>query len=145
MSEQNKAVVRRWLEEAFNQGKVQVLDEICADDYVEYDPAYPGGQLRRDGVKQAIPMYRSAFPDIRFVIEDMIAEGDKVAVYWILTATNLGAFRGMPPTGKRGEAEGITLVRLRNGKSIEARSCWDVTGFRQRVGTAQPPEAAERA
>jgi steroid delta-isomerase-like uncharacterized protein len=144
MSEQNKAVVRRWLEEAFNQGKVQVLDEICADDYVEYDPAYPGGQLRRDGVKQAIPIYRSAFPDIRFVIEDMIAEGDKVAVYWTMTATNLGAFRGIPPTGKRAEAEGMTLVRLRNGKSIEARSCWDATGLRQRMGTP-PAEAGERA
>lgn len=135
MSEQNKAVVRRWLEEALNQGKVEVLDEICTDDYVEYDPAYPGGHLRRDQVKQAIPIYRSAYPDLRFGIEDMIAEGDKVAVYWTLTGTNLGEFRGMPPTGKRAEADGMTLVRLRDGKSVEARSCWDATGLRQRIGT----------
>ncbi len=74
----------------------------------------------------------------------MIAKGDKVAVYWTLTATNLGTFRGMPPSGKRAEAEGMTLVCLRNGKSIEARSCCYATGPRQRVGTAPPSEAAER-
>jgi len=144
MSEQNKAIVRRWLEEVLNQGKVDVLDEICAHDYVEYDPAYPGGHLGRDELKQAIPIYRSAYPDLRFVIENMIAEADNVAVYWTMTGTHLGAFRGMPPTGKRVEADGMTLVRLRNGKSVEARSCWDATGLRQRIGTP-PPSEAERA
>ena len=67
------------------------------------------------------------------------AEGDKVAVYWTMTATNLGAFRGIPPTGKRAEAEGMTLVRLRDDKSIKARSCWDATGLptarRHRIAT----------
>jgi predicted ester cyclase len=92
-------------------------------------------------LKQTIPICRSAFPDLRFVIEDMIAESDKVAVYWTLTATNLGSFRGMPPTGNRAEAEGMTLVRLRNGKPIEARSCWDTTGLRQQIGTAPLPKA----
>jgi steroid delta-isomerase-like uncharacterized protein len=144
MSEENKAVVRRWLEEVLSQGKVEVLDEICADDYVEYDPAYPGGHLRREELKQAIPVYRSAYPDLRFVIEDMIAEADNVAVYWTMTGTHLGSFRGMPPSGKSVEADGMTLVRLRNGKSIQARSCWDATGLRQRIGT-RPPSEAERA
>ena len=138
--EQNKAVVRRWLEEVLNQGKVEVLDEICADAYVEYDPAFPGGHLRREELKQAIPVYRSAYPDLRFVIEDMIAEADNVAVYWAMSGTHLGGFRGMPPTGKHVEADGMTPVRLRNGISIEARSFWDATGLRQKIGVPPPAE-----
>jgi len=141
MSEQNQAVARRWLEEAWNLGSVGVLDEICADDYIEYDPAYPGGRLPREGVKQAIPVARSAFPDLTFVIKDMVAEGDKVAVYWTATGTFLGPVNGLPPTGKRGEIDCMTLIRLRDGKAIEARSCWDLADWRQQVGLPQrPPE-----
>ena len=57
----NKSVVRRYLDEAWSQGKLAVVDQVCAEEYVEYDPNYPGGHLGRDGVKQAIAMFRKAF------------------------------------------------------------------------------------
>jgi predicted SnoaL-like aldol condensation-catalyzing enzyme len=78
----DKSVVRRYIEEAWNKGRVDVVDEVCAERYVEHDPAFPGGRLGRDGLKQAIATYRTAFPDPTFVIRQMVAEGDTVATHW---------------------------------------------------------------
>jgi steroid delta-isomerase-like uncharacterized protein len=133
-----KTIVRRWLEEAYTQGRPEVLDEICADAYVEHDPAFPGGQLGREGIKQAIPAYKQAYPDLGFAIHDLIAEGDMAAVRWTISGTNLGEFRGHPATGKRGQADGMTLMRVRDGKAVEAHSFWDYRAFRQQVGVLPP-------
>jgi len=134
----NESVARAWLE-AWNNGKPKVLDTVCAKDYIEYDPAFPEGQADRDGVKRAIAMYRTAFPDLQFTLQDSIVATDKVAVYWKVSGTNLGEFRGEPPTGKHAEGEGITIMLMRDGKAVEARSCWDVTSFRQQAGTLRTP------
>ena len=122
----NEAVARAWLE-AWNRGAPEALDAVCADNYIEYDPASPTGRLDRDGAKRAIAMYKTASPDLQFTVQDTVAANDKVAVYWRLTATNLA-------TGKHGETDGMTLMRVSNGQAVEARTCWDVTGFRQQLG-----------
>ena len=88
-------------------------------------------------------MYKKAFPDLLCTVEDMVAEGEKVAVYWKISATNLGELWGQPPTGKHGEVDLITLMRLRDGKAVEARSCYDLTAFRRQVGITTTAETAE--
>ena len=77
MSE-NKSVARRYLEEVVSQGRVEMIDEVCAEDYIEYDPAWPGGQASRDHIKQAIPMYKKVLPDLLCRVEDLVAEGDRL-------------------------------------------------------------------
>ena len=139
----NKSVVRRYIEEILSQGRADAIDEVCAEDYVEYDPAWPGGQASRDHIRQAIPMYKKAFPDLLCTVEDLVAEGEKVAVYWRISATNLGELWGRPPTGKHGEVDVMTLMRLRDGKAVEARSCYDLTAFRRQVGITTTAETAE--
>jgi steroid delta-isomerase-like uncharacterized protein len=138
----NKSVVRRYLEEVISQGKADAIDEVCAEDYIEYDPAWPGGKATRDQIKRAIPMYKRAFPDMLCTVEDVIAEGEKVAVYWRFSCTNLGELRGQPPTGKHGEVDVLTLMRVRDGKAVEARSCYDLSALRQQLGITTTAETA---
>ena len=133
MSE-NKSVARRYLEEVVSQGRVEMIDEVCAEDYIEYDPAWPGGQASRDHIKQAIPMYKKVLPDLLCKVEDLVAEGDKVAVFWKFSGTNLGELRGQPATGRHGEVACMTLMRFRDGKAVEARTCYDLGGLRQQLG-----------
>jgi steroid delta-isomerase-like uncharacterized protein len=136
----NESLARTWLE-SWNLGRPDLIDATCADEYMEYDPAFPNGQLNREGIKQAIGMYRRAFPDLLFTIEEIVIEGDSVALHWKVSGTNLGEFGGQAPTGKRGVGEGMTFIHIRNGKAVEARACWDVATFREQVGTANPPPA----
>ena len=78
MSEENKAIARRVTEELFNRGNLDVADELFAPNFVDHDPASPEDIRGPEGMKQFIAMYRGAFPDIHIVIEDQVAEGDKV-------------------------------------------------------------------
>lgn len=94
MSEENKAIVRRWVE-AFNEGNVDAVDELVTDSYVRHDPNSP--EVRGpEEEKQLIAMYRSAFPDLHFTVEDMVAEGDKVVIRVGIRATHKGELLGIP-------------------------------------------------
>jgi predicted SnoaL-like aldol condensation-catalyzing enzyme len=83
MSEENKALARRVIEELFNAGNLEVADEIIAQDHVRHDPAMPEEGHGREDFKQFVNIYRSAFPDVHCEIEDQIAEGDKVVTRWV--------------------------------------------------------------
>src|SRR3982074_2602599 len=99
MSEQNKALARRAIEEIWNQGKLAAIDELVASNATYHDPHVPGGRFtRREGVKQCVQIYRGAFPDVRLSINDQIAEGDKVVTRWTATGTHKGQFMGIAPT-----------------------------------------------
>src|SRR5215204_5320125 len=86
-TEENKSILRRYFEEAWNRGQLDVLDEIVAAHYVNHDPAVPGLPPGPDGLKAIMAGFRAAFPDLHFSIEDSIAEGDKVATRWIMRGT----------------------------------------------------------
>lgn len=141
MSDENKALVHRYLD-LWNLDRPEMIDKVCTDDYLEYDPAYPDGKITRDGVVQLITMYKLAFPDLQFVVLDLVAEADNVAVRWRMAGTNQGEFRGQPPTGRHGETEGMTLMRVRDGKLFESRTFWDPSGFRRQVGSEAAAEVA---
>ena len=133
MSEGNRAVVDRLTEEVFNQGNVDVIDELVAEDFVEHDPM-PGVGPDREGFKQFISTLRSAFPDLRTEVADQIAEGDRVVERWRSTATHQGEFIGVPATGKRVTIEGMDISRIEAGKIVEHWTKVDILGLMEQLG-----------
>jgi len=117
VSEQNKAVLRRFFAEVWSEGDLALIDELLARDCLGHAARYEFGG--REVLKQLIAAQRMAYPDLQITVEDQIAEGDKVATRWRARGTHLGEFQGMPPTGKARTWAGITLARLANGKVIE--------------------------
>ena len=136
MSEENKAVVRRWVE-VFNEGNLDAVDELLTDSYVRHDPNSP--EVRGpEEEKQLIAMYRSAFPDLRFSVEDMVAEDDKVATRLGISATHKGELLGIPPTENQLSFTAMELYRLAEGKIDEQWVNVDTLGMMQQLGVVPP-------
>lgn len=142
MSAANKALARRIVEEAFTAGRLEVVDELVARDYVGHDPSLPEDARGPEGVKELIAGYRAAFPDIRVTVEDQIAEGDRVVTRWAATGTHQGELMGMPATGKQGTVTGITIDRIADGKIVESWDNWDTLGLMQQLGAVPAPATA---
>ena len=113
--ESNKAIVRRLWEEVWNQNHLDVCDDIFDEAYAQHESEY-------------VPVIRSAFPDLNFGVEDMVAEGDKVVSRYIFTGTHLGEFWGIPATGKKVKLQGIWIHRIENHRIVEGRK-WGVLDF----------------
>ena len=142
-SETNKTVSRRFFEEVFSKGKLAVADEIIAKDKVHSGPANPPGLLPGlEGTKQLVTMYRNAFPDVHFTIDEQIAEGDKVMTRWTAHGTHQGELAGIPATGKSSTVTGISLDRIVNGKIAENWAIFDEFGMMQQLGVISTPEMA---
>jgi predicted ester cyclase len=138
-SEQNKAIVRRLLEEPW-KGDLRVVDELIDRKYVGYDPSIPEPLRGPDGFKENISTYRAAYSDARITVDDQIAEGDKVATRSTGRGKHDGDLMGVAPTGKQVTVSGLTLSRLANGKVIEEYTNWDTFGMMQQLGVV--PELA---
>ena len=137
MSEQNKSLVRRFIEEVWNQGNLDFIDEVVASDYLDHMPqAEANGP---EGARQFYAALHTAFPDIHFMIEDQIAEGDKVVSRWTARATHTGEFMGIAPTGRQGVVTGIVIDRIANGKFVEGWSIFDELGMWQQLGVVPEP------
>ena len=144
MSEENKEKVRRFLEEAFNEGNLDVADELFTSDYVLHDPSLPEEMRGPEGVKGYVQMYRSAFPDTNITVEDQIAEGERVVTRWTGRGTHQGELMGIPPSGNQVELSGITISRFEGGKIAEDWTNYDTLGMMQQIG-AIPEEPGEQA
>jgi steroid delta-isomerase-like uncharacterized protein len=135
--EENKAVVRRFLEEVFGGGDLELADELFAPDYVLHDPAVPGEVRGPESMKQYMSMYRAAYPDTSFTVEDQIAEGDEVVTRWTGQGTHQGELMGIPPTGER--VTGIEFDRVSGGRIEEQWNNFDQLGVLQQLGVAPAP------
>lgn len=143
-TEDNKAATRRGFEEGWNQGKVAVFDELFSSTFSYHDPALPNG-LNTQGYKQLVTAMRKAFPDLQITIDDLIAEGDQVAVRLTLRGTHTGDLvtpMPLPATGKQVTVSGITLVRLAGGKGVEVWNQVNTLGMLQQLGLVPPPGQA---
>ena len=132
MSEQNKAIVRRFFEEVWNRNNLDLADELLAVDYVDHN-APPGSTGGIEGYKQSVAMFRSAFPDINFALDDILGEGDRVAIRLTGRGTHQGNFIGIAPTGKQVSFGGMTFIRLQNGKIVERWGLSDMPGLIQQL------------
>ena len=138
-TEQNKVLVRRMVEQVFMQGKTSQADEFLAPDFVEHEELPPGIPSGREGVKQLTNMFRSAFPDFRATIDDIVAEGDKVVIRQTWSGTHKGEFMGVPPTGKSVSFGVIDIIRIAGGKFVEHWGQMDSMGMMQQLGAIPTP------
>jgi steroid delta-isomerase-like uncharacterized protein len=135
MSEQNKALARRAIEEVWNQGKLTVIDELTAPTATFHDANVPGGKFSGpEGLKQFVQIYRTAFPDVRLTINDQIAEGDKVVTRWTATGTHKGQLMAIAATNKHATVTGVDIDRYQDGKVVEAWASYDMFGLLQQLG-----------
>ncbi len=145
MSEENKALTRRWFEDLFNTGDLAVADELTAQDSVNHDPTL--GDLPRgpEGDKQVVNLYRGGFPDANITVEEQIAEGDKVVTRWTARGTHQGELMGVAPSGNRAEVSGMTINRVSGGKIAETWTNFDALGLMQQIGAIPEPGQEEEA
>jgi steroid delta-isomerase-like uncharacterized protein len=124
--EKNKALVRKFFEEAWVKGNMAAVDEFMAAEYVEHPrpSTLPPGT---EGLKQLIAAYRTAFPDLKMTLDDIFAEGEMVAFRWSVSGTHLGDWLGVPPTGNHVRATGITVFRIAGGKVVESWTSIDLS------------------
>ena len=140
-AEESRAIVRRYLD-VYERGNVDLLDELLSPDYVNHSPATPDLPTGPEGVKAVVSMFRSAMPDLVIVIEDTIAESDKVAVRYTLEGTHEGELFGVPPTGRRLSIKSITVERVSDGRIREHWRITDSLDMMQQLGVIPMPEHA---
>jgi steroid delta-isomerase-like uncharacterized protein len=137
MATDNVAVVRRYIEEVWNKGDLNLLGELVSDKFVAAEPVI--GEVRGlDALRQQIQMFRTAFPDLRMTIEDIGTVGDKVFVRWTGRGTHKGMFMGIAPSNNRGEVRGMSVDRIINGKIAEHHESYDTLTMFQLMGVVSP-------
>jgi steroid delta-isomerase-like uncharacterized protein len=122
----NRAIVQSYINRVWNQHDYSAIDENIKVDYIQHSPNVPPG---RDGVKAFFKMVNGAFSEVKFTVEEMIEEGDKVAWRWTLRGKHTGDFQGMPPTGRDFQFSGISILRLEDGKFAELWVEQDMLGL----------------
>lgn len=138
--EENKAIMLRVIEEIWNQGKVELFDELFAADFVNHAPV-EGVTGTIEGVKQLAVVMRQAFPDLHTKIVHMLAEGDRVGAYMFMEGTHSAPFMGVPATGRKVSAAMYSSIRVADGKIVERWGVSDGLGmFEQLGGTLVVPE-----
>ncbi len=139
----NKTTVRRFFEEVLNQGKVALLDELFAPNFLYHDATRPDVRTLED-YKRFLTETRNAFPDLHFTLEDVIAEGEQVVARWTMRGTNTGDIvtpMHIPATGKQVTMTGIGIGRTVEGKTVELWNEQDNLGAFQQLGLIPVPQA----
>jgi len=140
-AEENKQLVRRFVEEFWNEGNADAADELMAPDAEIHMPT--GEVVDLDGLKGFAATFHGSFPDWHSTLEELVAEGDRVAERWTGRGTHLGELQGIPPTGKRVEAPGSVFYRLVEGKIVEFRGQLDMMGLMQQLGAMPSAQQVE--
>jgi steroid delta-isomerase-like uncharacterized protein len=136
-TETNKALTRQFMERAFNEGNLAIVDEALAQDGIDHQE--PLGTNFATHLKAVITMLRTAFPDLHFEIHAMLAEGELVAFRSTMTGTHRGPFQGLLPTGKQISVAHMHFVRFVNGKTSDLWHVWDIAGLMRQLGTVAAP------
>jgi steroid delta-isomerase-like uncharacterized protein len=138
----NKKVVQRFIEECWNQGNLNKASELLVDQVRFHDPVFPGLCPGIQNIKSHIELCRKAFPDLKFAIDDTIAERDEVVVHWTAAGTQKGAFLGMPATNRKVSLEGTSIYRLKDSKITEEHANWNLATMMAQLGVVEIPMEA---
>jgi steroid delta-isomerase-like uncharacterized protein len=138
-SEANKAAINRLVDGFWNGGNAEVMNELFAPNFVNHSPAL-GSTPDKAGTTQANIMVRSAFSDSELKVEEMIADGDKIAWRWSFRGTNTGSLAGIPATGREVEFTGMSIDRFADGQIVERWAEIDFLGMLQQLGVVPTPE-----
>jgi steroid delta-isomerase-like uncharacterized protein len=143
-----KAIVRRLYEDVWNKRKLEGVSDLFSPSHALRDNNSSGSSVGPEAYKTQVAMYLAAFPDLRFTVEDTVAEKDKLVASWTISGTHQGEFMGIRPTNKKVSVEGITIHYLANGKIIDSHISWDALGLMRQLGVlptlAKPRGAASR-
>ena len=137
--EENKAMVRRLMEEVVNAGDLQVADEIYAPDYAPGDASVLSDARGPEAARRLVAAYRAAYPDFSMTVEDELAEGDKVATRYVARGTHEGEISGVAPTGRRFEVSGICIHRVVDGRIVEGWWQANELGVLRQLGLIPDP------
>jgi steroid delta-isomerase-like uncharacterized protein len=144
----SKTIVLRLYEDVWNKRKLEAVSELFSPSHALRDNNSSGSSVGPEAYKIQVAMYLAAFPDLRFVVEDTVAEKDKLVTSWTISGTHKGEFLGVRPTNKKITIEGITIHYLANGKIIDSNVSWDALGLMRQLGVfpvlTQPKGAASR-
>ena len=138
-TEENKAIVRRVNDEVWNEGHLDVIDELIADDFVATVVGAPEQIRGPQGFREFVGLYRTAFPDLRITVDEQVAEGETIVTRWTATGTNEGELMGIPATGKQATTAGININRISGGKLVEGWGLFDQLGLLQQIGAVPTP------
>ena|ERR1700674_3285845 len=135
MTETNKALVRRWFREVWNEGREATIDELFAESGVAYGLGDTEAEVRGSAqLKPFVRNLRSSFPDLQISIHDIMAEEDKVMVRVLVEGTHSGSGLGVPPSGRRIRVAGIVVIRISKGQLVEGWNSWDQLGLLRQIG-----------
>ena len=129
----NKDAIRLLFSEILNKGRYELLDDLIDATYFEHNPV-PGQLPGAEGIRNKLKAFTRSFPDLQFVLEDCIAEGDLVAARYHWEGTQNGDFFGIPPTGRKVSVAGMDFYRFRNDKLVEHWDCADMQGLLRQLG-----------
>ena len=136
MPDDEMTIAHEWFEQVWNQGRVDAIDRLFAKDGVAHGLTDPDGNELRGpaGYKPFFHAFREAFPDIQVIVQDIIVEGDKIAARCVVRGTHLGDSLGFAATRNRVEFTGMTFLRVRNGKIVEAWNNFDFATMNTQLG-----------
>ena len=139
MMESNKKIVHRFIEECWNKGDLSKVPELMAANCRFHDPVFPHLAAGAENMRRHIESCRKGFPDLRFTIDDTIAERNEVVLHWTISGTQKGEFLGVPPTNKKAIVTGMSIDRLENGKIMEEWVSWNLMSLMEQLGVTTEP------
>ena len=139
-AQENKLVSWRLQEEVFGQGKLALVDELLAPDYVSHAPGDRELSRGPEDIKEIVRAYHAAFPDLTFTVEKQVAEGDLVVTRWIARGTHQGEFMGVPPSGRRIEVSGMSMDRISGSRIVEHWNNWEALEMMEQIGAIPESE-----
>ncbi|HMD09489.1 MAG TPA: ester cyclase [Candidatus Acidoferrum sp.] len=134
MSTEAKAIVRRLYEEVWNKRRLELVSDLISPSHALHDNNSSGSSVGPEAYRAEIAVYLAAFPDLRFTVEDTVAEKDKVAASWTISGTHKGEYWGVRPTNKKISLDGITIHHIANGKIIDSYISSDTVGLMCQLG-----------
>lgn len=138
----DKRLVERFFDEIFNQRDEAAAAELLADEFVAHHPAFPDGIRGVPGIMGTVAMFRGGMSDLHYVVDDLVAEDDRVACRWTATGTHDGEFMGVPATGRTVGVVGCDIFRVADGQLAEAWVVSDLLGLLQQIGGVPAPGGA---
>jgi steroid delta-isomerase-like uncharacterized protein len=140
-----KQIARRFMDECWNQGKLESIRELVSDDCRIHDPVFPSLTSGADNLKRHIGMCKNGFPDLTFSIDDTIAEGNEVVLHWTARGTHKGEFLGMQPTNRNATVSGTSIFRIDGDKIAEQWSDWNLMSLMEQLGVGIAPSVEGQA
>lgn len=138
VSQAHKEVFGRLYNSIWNERRLEFIDKIIAKTHALADPTVTGRGTGPSVYRRQVERFITAFPDLKFTVEDTISEKDKLVVVWIANGTHKGTFMGIAPTNKKASVSGITVHQIADGKILESTAVWDAIGLLQELGVAVP-------